>query len=84
MCKSISPLKGAGDFDDGEFCGFCGDFEQHDERIQNHLKIEMECHMESLDMYDEDTEDLQEAQVRYGQLKQDLERQIALCIGSEG
>ena len=41
--RSISPLNDTSDFDDAAFYGFCGDFEQNNERIQNDMEIEMRC-----------------------------------------
>ena len=47
--KSISPLKDAGDFDDGEFYGFCGDFELNKQRWGEEMETEIEGRQEIID-----------------------------------
>ena len=72
--------KDSDDCDDEEFYGFCGDFDQNNERFQNEIKIEMGGHIEIIDTHGTDAEERQEAQVRYDQSAADLETTLGLRI----
>ena len=80
--KSISPLKEAGDFEDGESHVFRGDVARNKDSWPK--ENEIECRGEIMDTFGKDTGEWQEAHLEYGKLKQDLYRKISLSIGMEG
>ena len=82
--KPISPLKDTGDFDDEFFYGFFGDSGPNGERAQNAHKIEMGDRDGISDTDGKEEGEWREAQLRYGQLKEELDRQIGLGIGFGG
>ena len=84
MCKSILHIKTGAISTIGEFYGLPCDIEQNNERLQNEMVIEMGGRKEIIDTFGTDTTEWQEAQVRYGQLGENLETQIGLCVGLGG
>ena len=74
-------IGGASDFEDGGFYGFRGDFENNNERIQNDREIGMGDRVEISYTYGPETVECQEAQVIYGQPKEELGMGIGLGIG---
>ena len=70
LYKSISPLKDAGDFDDGESHGFRGDVAQNKDSWQKELEIE--GREEIIDTFGNDTGEWEESHLEYGKLKRRL------------
>ena len=84
MYNSSPPLGDTGDFKDGDFYGFFGDFAQNRERWEEEMKFEIEGREEIIDRYSSDTKERKEAQAKYGKLKVGLETKIGLSLGFEG
>ena len=66
---SISPLGDTDGFDDSDFYGFCGVFEQNTGRAKLEIQADMMYQETELEIYNENTEEWEEAQIRYGKLK---------------
>ena len=66
------------------FTFFCCEVERNNERLRNGLSIGMECRREISDSYGQESEEWEEAQAIYGQLKEELDCKIGLSIGFEG
>ena len=81
---SISPLEETDGPDDSDFYGFRGDWEQNAARAKLGIREDMKFRESGLEIYNENTEGWEEAQMRYGKLKENLERKISLRIGIGG
>ena len=66
---SIPPLKETDDSDDSDFYGHCGDFEQNAGLGQLGIQGEIKFKGGELGMYNEDTQEWGEAQMRCGNRK---------------
>ena len=80
-CKSIYALKETDGPDGSDFYGFFGDFEENKGRGQLGIEEATQYQARDLEIYNEDTEEWEEPQMRYDRFKGNLARQISLSIG---
>ena len=75
------PLKETDGFDDSDFYGFCGDFEENKGRWQLEIEGDAKYQERELAIYNGGTGEWKEAQPMYRRLGGNLGRQISLSIG---
>ena len=68
-------------FDDGEFYGFCSDFEQRGEKVQEESQKEIEGDEYTIPIYGDDTEEWEESKSKLEGGSNQLSRQIELSLG---
>ena len=64
-----TPWKEISNFGDEEFYGFCTDFEQKKEKIQDEIRKEIENKEYVMDTYGEETEEYKEARMNWEEKK---------------
>ena len=75
------PRGGRSDFEDGEFYGFCSDFEQRGSKIKEELGSEIERKEYAISTFGEDTEEYMEEKLNLDGKKEELSNQIELSCG---
>ena len=81
---SYSPLGETDDFEDSDFYGICNDFENKASPGKLELLSELKFEESDLETYGEETQEWQEWQLHYENIKRNIERKISLRIGFVG
>ena len=70
--------------EDGEFYGFCSDFERRKAKVREELQKAIGCDLYTISTYGEDTEEWEESNAKLGGKKNELSRHIELSWGFGG